>query len=458
METVVLKIGGGILRNKDCFDRVVSIVRNNSSRDRRQIIVISALYGITDFLIESTKKSLENHESIESMILELRKSHFTYLDFIMDKEIVDGAKSELNKELALLERFLYGVGYLKELSPRSKDMIQSFGERLSPIILEAFLNSNNVDAEFVDAKKAGIYCKGSYENAICDMGKTKKALLENILPLLENKVVLLPGYYGIDNNGDVKTFGRGGTDYSSGVIANIFEAKLEVWKDVSGFMTADPKAVPSARQIDTLSYDEASELGYLGAKILHPKTIIPLREKNLEAEIKNLFAPAVKGTIICSEKNKTSEIIKSISSIKDVAIITVSTGAMVNVPGFASAIFLLLAEKEISVDLISTSESTISFSIDSKKIDTALEQLEKLKEKYNCVVSSESDFALIGVVGEGMRKTHGVAGRVFTSLGNKGVNIELISQGASETNITFVVGKKDLEKAVLAVHNEFYSK
>lgn len=452
---VVLKIGGGILRNRDCFERVVDIVKKKRQKGEECIIVISALYGVTDFLIESIGKSIASEKNAVNSVKRIREIHKEPLQYVGNKGIRDEAEFAIDERLSELGRFFHGIHYLKEVSPRSRDFIQSFGEKLSPIVIEALLLDKGVNARFIDAEEAGIFCKGPFENAVVDMHKTNSKLRKKIGKLLKKNVVLLPGYYGVDENKDVKTFGRGGTDYSAGFIANILNAELEIWKDVSGFMTADPKAVKGARQIDFLSYDEAEELGYLGAKILHPKTIEPLREKGLEAEIKNIFRPEVKGTVIGPRKKKSREIIKSIAARKEAAVVSVWSSSMVNASGFLSAIFDRLAEHEIVVDLIATSETAISFSIEPKDLKKTISALEPLKEQLSAEIYSKSGLSLIGVIGEGMRETPGIAGKLFSALGSRKINVELITQGASEINITFVVEKRDAEKAIQAVHDEF---
>ena len=234
----VLKIGGGILRSKESFQRIVNIVKKKRQKGEQCIIVISALYGVTDFLIESTGKSLASEKAVLSAVKKIKEMHRQYLSHIKSDKIRNDAGFAIDDKGSILERFLYGIHYLKEISPRSGDLIQSFGERLSPVVMEAFLLDNGVDAEFIDAEEAGIYCRGPFGNAVVDMRKTSAALRKKAAKLLKNNVMLLPGYYGIDENGDVKTFGRGGTDYSSGFIANILYAELEILKDVAD-LTAD---------------------------------------------------------------------------------------------------------------------------------------------------------------------------------------------------------------------------
>lgn len=454
-EIEVLKIGGGILRNKESFDKVIEIVKEKRNKKKKLVLVLSALYGVTDFLIETGTKSLHNEEEIDNLIKKIKEMHLEYINYLKDEKVKEKAIFKLGEKISILEKFLFGVSYLKELSPRSKDLIQSFGERLSPIVLEAFLLDNKVNAKFIDAKEAGIVAVGNFEKAHADLDNTKNNFSKLVLPELKNNVVLLPGYYGVDNNNDVKTFGRGGTDYSAGFITNILNAKLEIWKDVSGFMSADPKIVPSAKQINHLSYEEAEELGYLGAKILHPKTIDPLREKNLSCEIKNLFNPSVKGTIISKHKSSEKTIIKSIAATKNISTITIQSSAMVNNSGFAAKIFSKLAEKEVEIDLISTGETAISFTLNPKDITVAKEKLLELKDELSCNISEKNDLSLIGVIGEGMKETKGIAGKIFNVIGEEKINIELISQGASEINISFVVEEKDLEKAISVIHKKF---
>lgn len=450
-----MKIGGGILRDKDCFDQVVSVIRAKSSEFDSTIVVISALHGVTDFLIQSSSEAFSGRKSVKEMISELKSKHFHYLSMVSCPQVRLSAENSLAEKLGLLKQFLTGVYYLKELSPRSKDLIQSFGERLSPIILEAFLNDAGIDAQFLDAEEAGIKSRGPFENAIVDYETTRSNLLSSSDGILGKKVLLLPGYYGIDNNGDAKTFGRGGTDYSAGFIAGMFDAKLEIWKDVSGFMTADPKIVDSARQIATLSYSEAEELGYLGAKILHPKTIAPLRERHLDAEIKNLFKPEKKGTLISSQRDLSNGAVKSVATTKDVAILTVSSTTMFNGFGFAAMIFSVLATAGIPVDLIATSQTAISVSLKASDLENATVALGAANTESLYEVTSKTNLAMLGVVGEGMRETCGVAGRLFSVLGEQGINIELISQGASEINISLIVKSEQLNQALHAVHGEF---
>lgn len=455
-DTIVLKVGGGILKDKDSFKRVVNVVSQNCKLNKKQIIVISALYGVTDFLISSINKCILDPAIVPQIISELQRMHFQYLSFISDAQVRKNAENELNEKISRLEKIFYGVAYLKEASPKSKDFIQSYGERLSPIVLEAFLLDSKIDSKFIDAEEAGIICHGAFENAMVNFEETQKNIDQRVMPILGEKVVLLPGYYGADHGGNVKTFGRGGTDYSAGFIANICDAKLEIWKDVTGFMSADPKTVADARFIELLSYDEAEELGLLGAKILHPKTIDPLRSKNLAAEVKSIFQPEKKGTIISSDKKKHELVVKSIAATKDLAIVTIHSTSMVSVPGFAALVFSKLAEKGVSVNLIVTSEASISFSTDTASLQKALTAMEEISKHYPSRITSNKDLAMIAVVGEGMQKTSGISGRVFNALGKERINIELISQGASEINISFVIKKTDMDKAIKAVHAEFF--
>jgi aspartate kinase len=451
----VLKIGGGILKDNDCLEKVVRIVREKRDAGKQIVVVQSALYGVTDFLIESISSCIHDEKQIPETLESLKQMHYRYINQLNNASVKEKAKQKIEENLVILEKFLYGIHYLREISPRSKDMIQSFGERLSPIVLEAFLQDNSIPAEFIGAEEAGIIAKGEFENAVVEMGLTAKNINSKVKNALNEKVVLLPGYYGIDENNDVKTFGRGGTDYTAGFISNMLDAQIQIWKDVSGFMSADPKAVKEAKQIERLSYDEAEELGHLGAKILHPKTIQPLREKGLQAEIKNLFEPEKKGTIIGKEGHKKKAIVKSIAARKEVVALTIKSSSMVNTPGFASKVFSKMAEGSIPVGLISTSETAISFTIEPKNFNRAVALLKTLEKEFPNKISTQEHLSLVGIVGEGMKETPGIAAKIFTALAKENINVELISQGASEINVSIVVNKGSLEKAVRTIHKEF---
>ncbi len=450
----VMKIGGGILRNAEAFRHVAGIVEKKRKGGEEIAVVLSALYGVTDSLLDSIPAALKGKSKIKGFTKDIRQKHFTLLDKIKDNEIRETAIEELDDKIGRLEKFLFGLHYLKDKSPRTVDIVQSFGERLSPIVLEAFLLERGIPAELFDAEKAGIKTNGVFNNAIALMKETRKNIRKKVMPAMKNRVALITGFYGLDKHGNITTFGRGGTDYSAGIVAACIDAEnLEIWKDVDGFMSADPRIVKNAKKIDMLSYSEAEELGYLGAKILHPKTISPIRDVGSAAVIKNIGKPDMVGTIISDKGKKTKEIIKSVTMMPKIAVITIATPSMVNTAGFAGKLFTAIGDMDIPIDLISTSETAISFSIPRSGLKRALKGMEE-HFPYSKLEYID-DVAIVGVVGEGLVKTPGIAGKIFGVMGRNRINIELISQAAFEMNLSFIVKEKEAEKAIKAIHKEF---
>ena len=448
----VMKIGGGILKDKKSFGRVVDIIKNKKDDD--VVVVLSALYGVTDYLIESVYKVTKDDSEILSRIKELRLKHTKYLDNLK-KSVSEKTTKELDENLKKLERYFYGVNYLGYVDEKSYDMITSFGERLSPLVLSAFLNDAGINNEVFDSEKAGIVSDGVYANASVVYKETISNIRKNVKPVLSSKVVLVTGFYGVDEKGNINTFGRGGTDYTAGVVANALDADyVEIWKDTNGFMTADPKVVENAKKIESMSYDEAEELGYLGAKILFPKTIAPIRMKKIPAEIKSIFEPEAKGTVIESDGRKTSQVVKSVASNSKIAVIHIDDPNMATSSGYVAIVFSAMADACVEINLIATAQTSLSFTIHKQCLEKALGTLRKIKDIEE-KISHYDDVAIIGVIGHGMKGEIGMAGKIFSCLAENAINIEMISQAANEINISFVVNAKDEKKAVKAIHKEF---
>ena len=451
---VVMKIGGGILRDEKAFHRVAEIIKAKIAGKEKVVVVISALYGVTDLLIEDAKKCFQGEKQIGKTVAELKERHFKYLAHLPEKNRLKTEK-EISGKLEVLKRFLYGAHYLKELSDRTEDMIMSFGERLSPFVLKAYLEDVGVKAEVFDAEKAGIRASGPFKAAVAEMHETRKNLRKRLLPAMGKSVPIVAGYYGVDAKGNVKTFGRGGTDYSAGVVAACIGAgRIEFWKDVDGFMTANPEIVGKAEKIRGLSYEEAEELGYIGAKIMHPKTVIPIRAKGIPLELKNVFRPLDKGTIVSGKKTRHEKIMKSVAMKEHLAAITIANQNRVITPEFMEKVFHAIDSEQYKVEMIASSQTAVSFAVDEKIAGTVIEKLRAANSQTE-IISAQKGLALIGVVGEGMKGAKGIAAKIFSCLARKGVNIELISQGAGEINISALVNGKDAVKAVRAIHKEF---
>jgi aspartate kinase len=376
------------------------------------------------------------------------------LEGIKDSGIREKAGKALLKKVAMLERALYGIAYLKELSPRSLDLVQTMGERLSVLLIEAYLLDSGVKAVALDSGREGVAVNSDYGKALPLMRETRKRLSGKAAKLLHGSVVVFPGFFGTDGKGNIVSFGRGGSDFSAAIIAAALEADaLELWKDVDGFMSADPKIVEKAYLLQSLSYDEAEELGYFGAKIMYPKTVMPLREKGIPIILKNVLKPGKKGTIVSREKKKHEKIIKSIAVKRNIACVTLRSSGFVGQTGALQKIFSAMANANISVDLVATSEAGISFTIDESDLQKAKKAIPAIDLPLEGA-AFDSNVAMLGIVGEGIKGTPGIAAKIFNCLGKNGINVEMISQGSSEINISFLIKENDLAKAVKELHTE----
>jgi aspartate kinase len=434
MTRAVLKIGGGILRSKQDLETLAGILEMNSGREN--ILVVSALNGVTDSLLSAYANGTD-------ISRELGEKHRAYLD------APSPALEERIGELA-------GLLAQKDKSIERKERIAAFGERLSAITLAEWLDAHGVPAQAMDAEACGIAADGRFGKANCELGLTRANFKERVIPKIAGKTLVITGYYGIDSNGNVNTFGRGGSDYSAAVVAVCSGAQvLEIWKDVEGFMSADPRVVRDARKLWEISFDEARELGYLGAKVLHPRTMDVLRGSNVFAQIKSVLAPEEEGTMIVEERTgKTGRTITSIAAKKGTCVVNIKGAGMVDVPGVAAQVFTAIAEKGVSIDTIATSQVNITFTID----DGDAEAIEKALGEMPHLVGEEFEIrrglAMVGVVGEEMNVPN-TAARVFSAVGRKGVNISMISQAALGINITFIVKKEDADECIRAIHEEF---
>jgi aspartate kinase len=361
-----------------------------------------------------------------------------------------------------LEKVLTGICYVGELTPKSKDYVLSFGERLSAPIMCGALRDLKLKSQAFTGKDAGIVTDSNFGDANPLFNVTKHQLTERIEPLLEEKVTpVITGYIAATQDGVVTTLGRGGSDYTATIIAAALGMdEVWIWTDVDGIMTADPKIISSARLLPQLSYQEAAELAIFGAKAMHPRALEPIMKEKIPARIRNVFNPQNLGTLISSDTTTTrKDAVKAVAVIKDVAMINVSGGGMVGAPGSYARILDVLGKNGINVMMISTaaSEANISFVIRRSLLGRALSTLEivLLGKGFVSDITAEDDVCVVAVMGANMKGTLGVASRVFTAEARKGVNIRMIAQGSSELNISFVVKEKDGKAAVQAIHDEF---
>jgi len=465
MPKVVMKFGGGVLQSVEDFQTVSEIImsRRAKSPDQMLAIVVSAVYGVTDKLIKAREEAVSDATTVDRNLEELRQLHMSLIAGIPDELSRSALADKITESFHPLSHALHAVAERKAANPAEADFIDSFGERISCLLLAAYLRAAAVPASALSSEEAGLVTDGIFGNARPLISQVERNLNERVLPLLkEGIVVVLTGFYGVSVSGEVTTFGRGGSDYSAAIVATCLGADwVEIWKNVPGFMRAHPKIVADAEMVPKLSYDEAEELSYFGAEILHPRTMGPLRQKSIICKIKNVAEPEAPGTLISQEREQTDEVIKSIAVKRDIALLNVKGAQLADTPGFAAEIFSAMGDSGISVDAIATSQTDISFTIARDDLPKAAATLDRLeKEQLISHWCYEDRLALVGVVGEGLRATPGVAGRLFTVLAaaTPPINIEMISMGASEINLSFVVKDDRAEECVRAVHEEFFRK
>lgn len=452
----VLKFGGTSVGTIESLRNVKSIVE---SADEPVIVVVSALGGLTDKLISTAKLAVGGGDAYMPDYEAIVARHHAIIEGMVAQE----KWSELNVIVdALLEELgnIYkGVSLIKDLSQRTIDIIVSYGERLSSTIISQIIK----DAKLFDSRYF-IKTLEQFGKHVLDNEATQK-LVHATFDDCDFRVAIVPGFISTDINGDITNLGRGGSDYTAAILAAALNARcLEIWTDVDGFMTADPRVIQDTYVIDHLSFIEAMELCNFGAKVIYPPTIYPVFHKNIPIYIKNTFNPSAPGTCISDQaQNSESKDIKGISSINDTCLITVSGLCMVGVIGVNARIFNALARQGVSVFLVSqaSSENTTSFAVKNSDADRAVKALEtefiaELQTGELNPMQIERNLATVAVVGENMRHSSGIAGKLFNTLGRNGINVIACAQGASETNISFVIELKDQKKALNVIHDSFF--
>lgn len=444
----VMKFGGSVLSTATDLKKVAAIIK--ARKPEQKAIIVSALKGVTDSLIAASNFALLKEHSVKEYCEELKRLHLAVLEGITNTTIKTNAKDLIEQKTLLVEKALLGINYTQEVTPKTFDLIQTFGERLSAILVCAFLNDAGEKSIVAEAHEIGLLTNGLFGKARA-IEKTEQALREKLLPLLKEQTVVITGFFGADATGNICCFGRGGSDYSAGIIAAALDAqRLELWKDVPGFYSADPKTVKNALLLKELSYDEAEEIGYFGAKILHPRTIEPAQRKGIPIIVKNVLTPNIDGTIINSNQAKTKKIITAISSKTGIIAITVHSNDMVSTPGILAKIFDPIAKASIDVDFVSTGETGVSFSIEKKEKEHALAALQTLNGAFKITV--EENIALLGIIGNGLKESPGTAALILQALADAGINTEMISAGASPTNLSIIIKENNLSKAIIAIH------
>ena len=451
----VLKFGGTSVGSAENIRKVKEIVK---SQNDDVIVVVSALGGITDKILNTSKMAVLGTEYFNTEITSIRERHEETVDELFDGEKKENVKEKVSNLLDEFEKIIHGVSMIGELTPKTLDKICGFGERLSSFIISEFIEG----AQWIDSSQI-IKTDSTFGNAQVDFNLTNKLVKEKFNNL--KGIFLAPGFISSSETGEQTTLGRGGSDFSASIFAAALNASvLEIWTDVDGFMTADPRVISKAYVIKSLSYSEAMELSHFGAKVIYPPTILPVYKKEIPTWIKNTLNPTAEGTLITEKKINGKDLpIKGISSISNISLITVQGLGMIGVTGISMRLFSALAQEDINVILISqaSSENSISVAIDSVKAEIAEASIRKeFKQEIACdkinKVEIESDLSIVAIVGENMKHSTGIAGKLFNTMGTNGINIIAIAQGASELNISWVVKNSDLRKTLNVVHESFF--
>ncbi len=448
---IIMKFGGTSVEDARAMNNVLEIVARE--RHRQPAVVLSAITGATNTLLRSAHLALEgNLEKAHAELHSLLERHVLILENLIENRTeVQLLILAIRKRFDELKTLCQGIAILGELTNRSLDAIASVGEAFSSMILAKAMTERGYPAELVDAR-TWMITDDQFTGAGPLFDRVNEEASNRILPLIKaGKIIITQGFIGSTTRKITTTLGRGGSDYSAAILGAALDAEeIQIWTDVDGVLTADPRIAPAAKKLKVISFREASELAYFGAKVLHPSTIQPAVEKNIPVIVLNSKRPQSTGTRIVGNPPKTNAAVKSIASKKGITVINIQSTRMLMAYGFLSSIFSVFQRHETSVDLVSTSEVAVSLTIDNT---SRLDQIVKDLQAFADVTVIQNQ-AIVCVVGELMRSTMGVVDRVFRALNN--INVMMISQGASEINMSLVVDESAVTQAVQQLHREFF--
>jgi aspartokinase/homoserine dehydrogenase 1 len=459
----VLKFGGSSVGTTDAISKVIAIVKARV-QTKPIIVVVSAMSGVTDQFILLGQTAAQGNEGYQTMIQSLAQKHEDAVLALLPTAQQASALSmvkELIQEIESHCRTIFNEGIF---SLRMQDCLMSYGEILSSKIIAAAFEAEGVDQVWLDSRSM-IKTNSAYSSAVVDRALTNQSIQAYFTnPTNQHALYMAPGFIASDAAGHTTTLGRGGSDYSGAIYAASINASfLEIWTDVSGMMTADPRIVNNVKEIPRISYQEAMELSHFGAKIIYPPTIQPVMQAHIPLWIKNTFEPGHPGTLIENASPKDNNVIRGISSIKDICLLSLEGAGMLAIPGFTKRLFDALAKKQIGIILITQSSSEHSISVGVSVQDTHLAKIAvdaEFEEEINLQLLEpliiEKELSIIAIVGEQMRNHPGVSGKMFSVLGNNGINIRAIAQGSSEKNITAVIEAQDVHKAMNLLHEAFF--
>jgi len=452
----VMKFGGGCLKDPEDFRKIGEIL---CQEKENTAVVVSAVHGVTDMICDAVHSALKSEQSIPSRIESITAKHKKIVkQSINNKDISKLTWKKIMNRLQRMERLLFGIAYTEEISDPLTALIHSYGERICASLLAGVLKDRGIKAQAFDSDEIGLVTDEIYDNATAVLPEIRKNLSKNIMPYINRSIIpIVTGYFGCSSDGKVTTFGRNGSDYSAAVIAYGIEAdSIEIWKEVDGFMTADPRIVLNAQRISSLSYYEAAELSYFGAKILHPRTVEPLKDMPIPVTIKNIKNSFNGGTKLVNESPERKDAVKSVTYNREISIVKIKGAGVGFKPGILGDLGRFLGNKNINIYSAITSHTNINLIIDKKDKKAAYEALCALKGGIIDMVEVEENVALVAVVGKGIQRKKGLAARVFSAVARESINIEMISSGASEVAYYFIVKLDEVGRAVKAIHHEFF--
>ena len=457
----VLKFGGSSVSNAANINKVVAIVQSAIQKEPT-ILVVSALGGITDQLLQIGHLAATGDETYKALLTDAENRHLDTVRELLPIQQQSATLSAVKQQFNQLDGICDGVFLLGELSPRTRDRIVSYGELLSSMIVSAKIQSLGISQIWLDAREL-IITNSHHGNASVDFAETEKKIQGHI-PLNAYGLYVVPGFIASDHHKNTTTLGRGGSDYTAAIFASAAKASLlEIWTDVSGMMTADPRLVQNSKPIQCISYQEAMELSHFGAKIIYPPTIQPVMSKHIPVWIKNTFAPEEHGTLIENESAVTDSFIRGISSINAISLLSLEGSGMIGIPGFSKRLFEALASESVNVILITQSSSEHSICVGINEADTNKAK-QAIDNAFSYEIESgkveplkvETGLSIVALVGEQMKSHPGISGKMFGVLGRNGINVRAIAQGSSEKNISAVLSDLDVKKAINVLHEEFF--
>ncbi|MFN8257750.1 MAG: bifunctional aspartate kinase/homoserine dehydrogenase I [Bacteroidales bacterium] len=456
----VLKFGGTSVANAENINKVIEIVR--SKIDNEQVVtVVSAFGGVTNSIIECGQLALSRDLKYELKVHELEARHIETAQELVQSAKIRDIIDEIKALAQELKEICHGIYLLNEISLKTKDYLLSFGERFSALIIAQAFVAKGIETLHVDAREL-IFTDENFGNANVDLDLTYFNIRDRLIGA--RKHIIVNGFIAMSAKKRVTTLGRGGSDFTAAIIAAAVNASiLEIWTDVNGVMTADPNIVSSAYTLERLSYEEAMELSHFGAKVIYPPTLQPVLKKGIQVLIKNTFAPDENGTLISKEIDPSGRAVKGLSHIDDIALLTLTGGGMIGVSGIASRLFLTLSQNKINVIFITqaSSEHTITIGINQGNVDHAVEVLNiefssEMKLNKIDAIQIDEKLSIVALVGDNMKESVGLSGKAFYALGSNGINVRAIAQGSTERNISIVIKKSDVKKALNVLHESFF--